>query len=476
MARDAGRAGAGGRGAACPAPASSRRRGSTSPRTCLRRRDEAPDAIVFWGESRVRRRAPHPRQAVRRGLAPRAGAERPRACGPGDRVAGFLPNLPEAVIGMLAAASLGAVWSSCSPRLRRARACWTASARSSPRCCFAADGYHYGGQAVRFRGSGSGGVRRAAAQRQSGWWWCPTSSERPDAAPGARQGRSTSAEFLAPYSPPADIAFAPPAVRPPALHPLLLRHHGRAQVHRPRRRRHAAAAPQGASVARRRAARRPPVLFHHLRLDDVELARLGARLGRDAHALRRLAVPSGGQRAVRLHRRRGHHPLRHLGQVHRRRRQGWGSNARETHRLASLRAILSTGSPLVPEAFDYVYREVQARRAARFDLGRHRHRLLLRARLPVAARAARRDPVQGPRHEGGGVRRRRPRDRTGEKGELVCTAPFPSMPVGFWNDPDGAKYRAAYFERFPGVWCHGDYVEATRRTAGSSFTAGPTRC
>jgi acetoacetyl-CoA synthetase len=47
------------------------------------------------------------------------------------------------------------------------------------------------------------------------------------------------------------------------------------------------------------------------------------------------------------------------------------------------------------------------------------------------------------------------------RGELVCTAPFPSMPIGFWNDPDGAKYRAAYFERFPGVWCHGDYVELT---------------
>ncbi len=49
----------------------------------------------------------------------------------------------------------------------------------------------------------------------------------------------------------------------------------------------------------------------------------------------------------------------------------------------------------------------------------------------------------------------------GEKGELVCTAPFPSMPVGFWNDPGDTKYRAAYFERFPGVWCHGDYVELT---------------
>jgi acetoacetyl-CoA synthetase len=49
----------------------------------------------------------------------------------------------------------------------------------------------------------------------------------------------------------------------------------------------------------------------------------------------------------------------------------------------------------------------------------------------------------------------------GEKGELVCTKPFPSMPVGFWDDPRGAKYRAAYFERFPGVWCHGDYAELT---------------
>jgi acetoacetyl-CoA synthetase len=52
-------------------------------------------------------------------------------------------------------------------------------------------------------------------------------------------------------------------------------------------------------------------------------------------------------------------------------------------------------------------------------------------------------------------------DRPGVAGELVCTAPFPSMPIGFWNDPDGTRYRAAYFERFPGVWCHGDYVELT---------------
>lgn len=50
---------------------------------------------------------------------------------------------------------------------------------------------------------------------------------------------------------------------------------------------------------------------------------------------------------------------------------------------------------------------------------------------------------------------------SGEKGELVCARPFPSMPLGFWNDPDGSRYRAAYFERFPGIWAHGDYAEQT---------------
>ena len=96
------------------------------------------------------------------------------------------------------------------------------------------------------------------------------------------------------------------------------------------------------------------------------------------------------------------------------------------------------------------------------DLRRHRHRLLLRARRARRCRcgaascsaAASACDVDVFDDDGKPIRGQ-------QKGELVCTAPFPSMPVGFWNDPDGAKYRAAYFERFPGVWCHGDYVELT---------------
>ena len=103
----------------------------------------------------------------------------------------------------------------------------------------------------------------------------------------------------------------------------------------------------------------------------------------------------------------------------------------------------------------------EAARAARLDLGRHRHRVVLRARQSrrrrcVAARS---------RCRASAWRSRCSTTRAGRcaqgKGELVCTRPFPSMPIGFWNDPDGARYRAAYFERFPGVWHHGDFAELT---------------
>jgi acetoacetyl-CoA synthetase len=128
--------------------------------------------------------------------------------------------------------------------------------------------------------------------------------------------------------------------------------------------------------------------------------------------------------------------------------------------LTSLRAILSTGSPLLPENFDYVYahvkKDVQLASISGgtdivscFALGAptlpvYRGELQCRG-LGMA--------VQIFNDAGKPVR--------GERGELVCTAPFPSMPVAFWNDPDGRKYRAAYFERFPGIWHHGDYATLT---------------
>jgi acetoacetyl-CoA synthetase len=122
--------------------------------------------------------------------------------------------------------------------------------------------------------------------------------------------------------------------------------------------------------------------------------------------------------------------------------------------------MTSTGSPLAPESFDWVYRSVKA------DL----HLASISGGTDIVSCFVGGDPtapvykgeIQAPglglavdvwNDAGRPVRE--------EKGELVCTRAFPSMPVMFWNDPDGRKYRAAYFERFPGVWCHGDFAEWT---------------
>ena len=133
---------------------------------------------------------------------------------------------------------------------------------------------------------------------------------------------------------------------------------------------------------------------------------------------------------------------------------------RRDYALSPLRAVLSTGSPLAPEGFDYVYECVKEDVCLSsisggtdiiscFALGCPT-RPVWRGELQCRGLGLKVDVFD----ENGKPLR-------GQKGELVCTAPFPSMPLGFWNDPDGAKYRAAYFERFPGIWCHGDWVELT---------------
>ncbi len=140
-----------------------------------------------------------------------------------------------------------------------------------------------------------------------------------------------------------------------------------------------------------------------------------------------------------------------------------GVSPRETHRLDTMRTIASTGSPLVAEGFEYVYSSVKA------DL----HLASISGGTDICGCFVAGDPtlpvyrgeIQGPvlgmavdvYDERGKSLRKSP----GAHGELVCTAPFPSMPVGFWNDPDGERYHAAYFSRFPGIWAHGDFASWT---------------
>jgi acetoacetyl-CoA synthetase len=137
-----------------------------------------------------------------------------------------------------------------------------------------------------------------------------------------------------------------------------------------------------------------------------------------------------------------------------------GLRPRETHDLGALRAILSTGSPLAPHGFDYVYRDVKADvQLASISGGTD---IISCFALGVPTRPVWRGELQG-RGLGMAVEVLDDDGRAvrGQPGELVCTRPFPSMPVAFWNDPDGSKYRGAYFARYPGVWRHGDWAELT---------------
>ena len=123
--------------------------------------------------------------------------------------------------------------------------------------------------------------------------------------------------------------------------------------------------------------------------------------------------------------------------------------------------VLSTGSPLSPDGFKYVYQDIKNDVCLASISGGTDIVSCFVLGNPTA-------PVfEGEIQTAGlGMKVEIWNDLgqkvIGEKGELVCTAPFPSMPIGFWNDPDNQKYRQAYFDRFPNVWCHGDYAEETK--------------
>jgi acetoacetyl-CoA synthetase len=139
-----------------------------------------------------------------------------------------------------------------------------------------------------------------------------------------------------------------------------------------------------------------------------------------------------------------------------------GARPIETHDLSALKSILSTGSPLAAHSFDYVY--TQVKRDVRLSS--------ISGGTDIVSCFALGNPI-GPVYRGELQTRglgmkvevfdENGTSVVGQQGELVCTAPFPSMPVAFWNDPDGAKYRAAYFEKYPNVWRHGDWAEITPR-------------
>ena len=417
----------------------------------LKYRDDRT-ALIFAGEDGSLRHISYAdlhRQVaqVARGLT-EAGVEK------GDRVAGYLPNIPETVIAMLATASIGAVWSSCSPDFG-VQGVLDRFGQIEPKVLFAAAAYRYNGKEfdcltrLEELSEKIPSIERMVV--------VPFVVDQPDLA--VIGNAVTWDEFIANGA--TEIEFA----SLPFDHPLyILYSSGTTGV--PKCIVHGA----GGTLLQHlkelmlhTGVDRDDCLFYFttcgwmmwnwlvsgLAVGSTVVLYDGSPFYPDGNVLWDLAEEVG---------------ISVFGTSAK-----WiaacdkaGIKPRETHQLDDLKAILSTGSPLLPESFDYVYRDIKTDVqlssisggtdiVSCFALGN--------PLLPV---------YKGELQCRGLGMKVEIRDDDGKvletgTGELTCSQPFPSMPIRFWNDPDGAKYKSAYFETHPGVWSHGDYARMTER-------------
>ena len=334
-------------------------------------------AVVFAREDGLEREVTY---GELRDLVGRARAGLVRiGVGRGDRVVALAPNSVETLVTFLAAASLGAIWSSCSPDFG-ARAVHDRFAQIEPVVLLAVDGYVYGGKRFDIRAN----VDALRAQ-------LPV-AERDRARPVPRRGRDAGRHVAVGgvHRRAGAARVRARAVRPPAVGALLLGHHRPAQGHRARPRRHRLRAPQGAAPADGARARRAVLLVHHHRLDDVELPHRRPARRRHDRPVRRQPRPPRPRRAVAARRPAPRHLLRDVGAVHPGVPQGRPAPARAVRPRGAARdrlhrrAAVGRGLPL----------DRRRRRRARPDLlGVRRHRRLRRVRRlgPDRARLARRD-------------------------------------------------------------------------------------
>ena len=237
----------------------------------LLRRSDDRDALVFRGEDKRKDRLSFAQLSA---LVSRLQqALKALGVGVGDRVAGMMPNMPETVAAMLATTSIGAVWSSCSPDFGE-RGVLDRFGQIEPKVLFTVDGYWYNSKMQRIGDKLRPIVDQTSiAQGDSDHSLSRRSRGGRQNAAACHDARSPAQVVCAQAG---DVRAA--CVQSSRLHHVFIRHDRRAEMHRARRGRDAPATSQGAAAAMRSARRRSAVLFYHLRLDDVELARVGHRV------------------------------------------------------------------------------------------------------------------------------------------------------------------------------------------------------
>jgi len=417
----------------------------------LLRRDGNTPAIIFRNERGERRELSWAQ--LRRETARIADGLRAAGVQPGDRVAGYLPNIPETVIAMLAATSLGAVWSSCSPDFGPSGVL-DRFGQITPKVLFAADGYRYAGKTLDCMATVRAVKEKIASIERV--VLVPYSNERPaldtidDAVAFADFGNADaqlSFEQL-PFEHPAFILYSSGTTGVPKC---IVHSAGGALLQQMKE--HMLHSDMGPDDRFFYYTTCGWVMWNALASGLATGATIvlfdGAPLQPDPRVLWRMAHD---ERITIF----GTSPRFLVGCEQAQIRP------RREFELSALRTIISTGAPLNPPSYRYVYREVKpdvllASITGGTDLmacfgGGCPIQPVYEGEIQVLGLGMKTevydddgDPLQG------------------EQGELVCSAPFPSVPIGFWGDTDGSRFRGTYFSRFANVWWHGDLATITSR-------------